>query len=43
MEINPIFPDIWFSMGIIYMKNKNWVMSCRCFAKAVQLDDTGGK
>ncbi len=40
MEINPIFPDIWFSLGVIYLQKENWTEACRCFCKSVQLDDS---
>lgn len=40
MEINPVFPDIWFSLGCLYLRKQNWAFACRSFAKSVQLDDS---
>ncbi len=40
MEINPMFPNIWFTMGCIYLRMSNWQMAVRCFSKSVALDET---
>ena len=40
MEINPIFPDIWFNLGIIYMNEKNYQKSLNCFSKNLSINDS---
>ena len=40
MEFNPVFPDIWFNLGVLYLRQQNWAFACRSFGKSVQLDDT---
>jgi len=40
MEINPMFPNIWFTMGCIYLRLSNWQMAIKCFSKSVGLDES---
>jgi uncharacterized protein YbcI len=43
MEINPMFPNIWFTMGCIYLRLKNWPNASRSFSKCVALDETNSE
>jgi len=43
LEINPLFPNIWFTLGCIYLQLKTWEKAVRCFSKCVQLDDSSGE
>ena len=40
MEINPIFPDIWFNLGMIYMQEKNFQKSLNAFSKNLSINDS---
>jgi tetratricopeptide (TPR) repeat protein len=43
MEINPIFPDIWFTLGIIYMSEKNFIKGINAFGRILQMDDSNSE
>ena len=43
MEINPIFPDIWFTLGIIYMSEKNYIKGINSFGRILQMDDSNSE
>ena len=43
MEINPIFPDIWFTLGIIYMSENNFIKGINSFGRILQMDDSNSE
>ncbi|KNC52111.1 tetratricopeptide repeat protein 27 [Thecamonas trahens ATCC 50062] len=43
LAINPIFPEIWFSMGMASMFAQAWEVGSRAFSRVVQLDPTHGE
>jgi tetratricopeptide (TPR) repeat protein len=38
LEINPLYPNIWFTLGCAYMKLKNWPDACSTFQKLICVD-----
>ena len=40
MEINPIFPDIWFNLGMIYMTQNNFEKALNSFSKNLSMNDS---
>ena len=40
MEINPIFPDIWFNLGMIYMTQNNFDKALNSFSKNLSMNDS---
>jgi len=43
LEINPIFPNIWFTLGCAYLKMKNWEGAIKSFSSSIQIDDSSGE
>ena len=40
MSINPVFPDIWFTMGSMYLKSKQYQKALISYSKMLSLDDS---
>ena len=43
MSINPSFPSIWFSLGMIYIQEKNFNKALICFSKILSNDESNGE
>jgi tetratricopeptide (TPR) repeat protein len=43
LAINPLFPGIWFTVGCIHLRMKNWTKAVSAFSKALALDDTNAE
>jgi hypothetical protein len=43
LAINPLFPGIWFTVGCIHLRMKNWTQAVSAFSKALALDDTNAE
>lgn len=43
LEINPLFPNVWFTLGCIYLKLANWTNAARAFSRCVQIDESNGE
>ena len=42
MQINPSFPNIWFTLGMIYIDEKNFSKGLIAFSKILSNDDSNG-
>lgn len=38
VEINPLYPNVWFTLGCAYMKVKSWTEALNAFQKLVCID-----
>ena len=38
LEINPLYPNAWFTLGCAYMRLKNWESACFSFQKLIFID-----
>ena len=43
LEINPLFPNIWFTLGCANLTIKNWEGAIRAFSQSIQIDDSTGE
>lgn len=43
LEINPLFPNIWFTLGCIYLRISQWENAIRSFSKCVSVDETNAE
>ena len=43
LEINSLFPNIWFTVGCIYLRLSNWEKAVNAFSKSVGIDDSNSE
>ena len=43
MELNPVYPDIWFNLGCLYLKKRVFMKALACFSKMLSLDDSNSE
>ena len=43
LEISPLFPNIWFTLGCVYLRVKNWASAVNALSKSVSIDDSSSE
>jgi tetratricopeptide (TPR) repeat protein len=43
LELNPLFPNIWFTVGCIYLRQSIWEKAINAFSRSVSIDDSNAE